>query len=57
MAGSGSGIVESLRRESESEWRVTGGSPHTYLLGIASDAPLPELPELSVLTDPDLLAP
>lgn len=53
-AAPGSGIVESLRRESKSEWRVTGGSPHTYLLGIASDAALPALPELSVLVDPDL---
>ncbi|MGH3833872.1 MAG: class I SAM-dependent methyltransferase, partial [Pseudonocardiaceae bacterium] len=50
----GSGIVESLNRESESEWRVASGSPHTYLLGVASDAALPELPELSVLVDPDL---
>lgn len=50
----GSGIVQSLQKTPEGEWRVGSGSPHTYLLGIASDAPLPELPELSVLVDPDL---
>ena len=33
---------------------MTSGSPHTYLLGVASDAALVELPEPSVLVDPDL---
>jgi len=50
----GAGTAQSLRRAPEGGWRVTGGSPHTYLLGVASDAALPELPELSVLVDPDL---
>jgi O-antigen biosynthesis protein len=47
-------MAQSLRRTPEGGWRVASGSPHTYLLGIASDAALPELPELSVLVDPDL---
>jgi GT2 family glycosyltransferase len=33
---------------------VAAEVPHTYLLGVASDAALPELPQLSVLVDPDL---
>jgi GT2 family glycosyltransferase/SAM-dependent methyltransferase len=53
-AAPGSRIVQSLRKEPEGGWRVTSGSPHTYLLGVASDAALTELPELSVLVDPDL---
>ncbi len=53
-AAPGTGIVQSLRKAPEGGWRVGPGSPHTYLLGIASDTPLPELPELSVLVDPDL---
>ncbi|MGH3773650.1 MAG: glycosyltransferase [Pseudonocardiaceae bacterium] len=53
-AAPGSGVVESLCRAAEGGWRVASGSPHTYLLGVASDAALPELPELSVLVDPDL---
>jgi O-antigen biosynthesis protein len=50
----GSGIAQSLRRAPQGGWCLTPGSPHTYLLGVASDAPLPELPALSVLVDPDL---
>jgi O-antigen biosynthesis protein len=53
-AARGTGIVQSLRKTPDGGWQVGMGSPHTYLLGIASDAPLPELPELSVLIDPDL---
>ncbi|MGH3856764.1 MAG: glycosyltransferase, partial [Pseudonocardiaceae bacterium] len=53
-AASSSGIVQSLRRAPEGGWRVTPGAPHTYLLGVASDTALPELPQLSVLVDPDL---
>ncbi|MDQ3761487.1 MAG: glycosyltransferase [Actinomycetota bacterium] len=49
-----SGIVQSLRRTPDGGWQVAPELPHTYLLGIASDAPLPELPGLSVLVDPDL---
>ncbi|MBV9012376.1 MAG: glycosyltransferase [Pseudonocardiales bacterium] len=50
----GSGIAQSLRRTAEGGWGLTPGAPHTYLLGVASDAPLPELPGLSMLVDPDL---
>jgi O-antigen biosynthesis protein len=52
--GPGTGVVQSLRRAPEGAWQVGLDSPHTYLLGVASDAPLPPLPELSVLVDPDL---
>ncbi|MGH3720964.1 MAG: glycosyltransferase [Pseudonocardiaceae bacterium] len=47
-------IAQSLRRAPDGGWQVASGSPHTYLLGVASDAALPKLPELSVLVDPDL---
>jgi GT2 family glycosyltransferase/SAM-dependent methyltransferase len=53
-AAPGPGIVQSLRSAPDGGWRVAPERPHTYLLGIASDAALPELPELSVLIDPDL---
>lgn len=53
-AASGPGIAQSLRRTPDGGWRVAPEVPHTYLLGIASDAALPELPRLSVLVDPDL---
>ena len=50
----GSPTVQSLRRAPDGGWRVASEVPHTYLLGIASDAALPELPQLSVLVDADL---
>jgi GT2 family glycosyltransferase/2-polyprenyl-3-methyl-5-hydroxy-6-metoxy-1,4-benzoquinol methylase len=50
----GSRIAQSLHRAPDGGWRVARELPHTYLLGVASDAALPELPELSVLVDPDL---
>ncbi|MFY9808925.1 MAG: glycosyltransferase [Pseudonocardiaceae bacterium] len=53
-AAPGSRIAQSLRSAPDGGWRVTPELPHTYLIGIASDAALPELPELSVLVDPDL---
>ncbi len=53
-AGRGAGTGQSLRKAPDGGWRVTPELPHTYLLGIASDATLPELPGLSALTDPDL---
>jgi GT2 family glycosyltransferase/2-polyprenyl-3-methyl-5-hydroxy-6-metoxy-1,4-benzoquinol methylase len=50
----GPGIAQSLRRTPEGGWQLTPEQPHTYLLGVATDAALPELPRLSVLIDPDL---
>ncbi|HEX4103151.1 MAG TPA: glycosyltransferase [Pseudonocardiaceae bacterium] len=50
----GPAIAQSLRRAPDGGWRVAAEVPHTYLLGVASDAALPELPQLSVLVDPDL---
>ncbi|MGH3538220.1 MAG: class I SAM-dependent methyltransferase, partial [Pseudonocardiaceae bacterium] len=50
----GSSTVQTLRRAPDGGWRVASEVPHTYLLGIASDATLPELPQLSVLVDADL---
>ncbi len=50
----GPGIAQSLRRAPEGGWRVAPELAHTYLLGVASDTALPELPQLNVLVDPDL---
>lgn len=38
----------------DGEWAVRQGVPHTYLLGIASDKHLPNLPAAALLTDADL---
>jgi len=51
-AAPGAGIAQSLRRAPDGGWRVAAEVPHTYLLGVASDAALPELPQLSVLVIP-----
>jgi GT2 family glycosyltransferase/SAM-dependent methyltransferase len=53
-AAAGQGIARSLRRAPEGGWRVAPELVHTYLLGVASDMALPELPQLDVLVDPDL---
>ncbi|MGH3799524.1 MAG: glycosyltransferase [Pseudonocardiaceae bacterium] len=53
-AQQGPAVAHALRRAPDGGWRVTPELPHTYLLGIASDAPLPQLPRLSTLVDPDL---
>ncbi len=53
-AQQGPGVAHSLRRAPDGGWRVAPELPHTYLLGIASDAALPGLPGLSALVDPDL---
>ena len=37
-----------------SGWAVRQGVPHTYLLGLASDRPLPALPAAAVLLDAEL---
>ncbi|MGH3913971.1 MAG: glycosyltransferase, partial [Pseudonocardiaceae bacterium] len=49
-----SGAGQSLQRDPDGGWSLTEELPHTYFLGIASDAPLPVVPEFSVLIDPDL---
>ncbi|MGH3825174.1 MAG: glycosyltransferase [Pseudonocardiaceae bacterium] len=51
---SGPGIVQSLGRTPGGGWQLAPEHPHTYLLGIASDAALPELPQVGALVDPDL---
>lgn len=48
------GGLQSLQRTPDGGWRLSDDVPHTYLLGIASDAPLPELPEFGILVDPEL---
>lgn len=50
------GVVlgQSLHRAGDGGWEVTGGLPHTYLVGVASDEPLRQVPSLAVLTDPAL---
>ncbi|MGH3845045.1 MAG: glycosyltransferase [Pseudonocardiaceae bacterium] len=53
-AATGPGTAQSVRRTPEGGWRVVPELAHTYLLGIASDRALPELPQLDVLVDPDL---
>jgi O-antigen biosynthesis protein len=47
-------VAQSLRRTPAGGWRVTPELPHTYLLGVASAAALPTLPEFSALVDTDL---
>ncbi|MGH4025536.1 MAG: glycosyltransferase [Pseudonocardiaceae bacterium] len=47
-------VGESLRRSPDGGWQLAEELPHTYLLGIASDTPLPELAGLSALVDPEL---
>lgn len=54
QAQQGPAVAHSLRRTSDGGWRVTADLPHTYLLGVASDATLPQLPQLSALVDADL---
>ncbi len=53
-ARQGPAVAHALRRAPEGGWRVTPEVPHTYLLGVASDAALPALPQLSTLVDPEL---
>ncbi|MCA1675009.1 MAG: class I SAM-dependent methyltransferase, partial [Actinobacteria bacterium] len=47
-------VGQSLRRSPHGGWQLADELPHTYLLGMASDAPLPELAGLSALVDPEL---
>ncbi len=50
----GVALGQSLQRAGNGGWEVTGGLPHTYLVGIASDEPLRQVPTLAVLADPAL---
>ncbi|GAA2821292.1 glycosyltransferase [Saccharopolyspora taberi] len=45
--------LQTLRRQGPG-WTVEQGLPHTYLVGFASDKPLPKLPAAAVLLDADL---
>ncbi|HEX2289736.1 MAG TPA: class I SAM-dependent methyltransferase, partial [Pseudonocardiaceae bacterium] len=54
QAQQGPAVAHSLRQAPDGGWRVTADLPHTYLLGVASDAALPQLPQLSALVDADL---
>jgi GT2 family glycosyltransferase/2-polyprenyl-3-methyl-5-hydroxy-6-metoxy-1,4-benzoquinol methylase/glycosyltransferase involved in cell wall biosynthesis len=47
-------LEQSLRRVSEKDWTVGDGSPHTYLLALASDGALDDIPALGTLLDPEL---
>ena len=44
-------LAQRIRRTGEDSWAVTTGSPHTYLVGIASDQPV-EVPVAATLLDP-----
>ncbi len=50
----GPGVAQSLRRSPAGGWEVMPELVHTYLIGIASDTELPQLPQLDALVDPDL---
>jgi GT2 family glycosyltransferase/2-polyprenyl-3-methyl-5-hydroxy-6-metoxy-1,4-benzoquinol methylase/uncharacterized coiled-coil protein SlyX len=57
IAGAGAagpGVAHTLQRAPDGGWRVSSRLPHTYLVGAASDVPLRDLPQLSVLVDADL---
>ncbi|WP_017972702.1 glycosyltransferase [Actinopolyspora halophila] len=46
--------LQTLRQLESGAWQVRQGVDHTYLLGIASDRQLPQLPAAAVLLDADL---
>ncbi|MGH4017965.1 MAG: glycosyltransferase [Pseudonocardiaceae bacterium] len=52
-AAGGPALAQTLRRR-PGGWELGDALPHTYLLGIASDGPLPQVPDLALLVDPDL---
>jgi O-antigen biosynthesis protein len=47
-------LLQTLRRADTSSWAVEQGAPHTYLVAVASDGPLPALPAAAVLIDGEL---
>lgn len=51
---SGGTRLQTLRRVAAAEWAVEQGVPHTYLLAVASDSPLPALPAAAILVDSEL---
>ncbi|WP_258344783.1 glycosyltransferase [Saccharopolyspora gregorii] len=46
--------LQTLHQDGSGAWSVRQGLPHTYLLGVASDRPLPKLPAAAVLLDDEL---
>ncbi|MDQ4021681.1 MAG: glycosyltransferase, partial [Actinomycetota bacterium] len=52
--GLGLAQAHSLRQAADGGWQLTSELPYTYLLGVASETTLPQLPELSALVDADL---
>lgn len=48
----GEALAQTLGRDGDA-WTVSPGAPHTYLVAVASDAPLPDLPSAAVLVDPE----
>ena len=45
-------LAQQVRRTGEDSWSVGTGTPHTYLVGIASDHPV-EVPAAATMLDPD----
>ncbi|WP_019856073.1 glycosyltransferase [Actinopolyspora mortivallis] len=45
--------LQTLRQRDSGHWRVEQGVGHTYLLGMASDRQLPQVPAAAVLLDAD----
>ena len=52
--GNSSRFAAYTLQQHDDGWRLESGIPHTYLLGVASDAPVDALVANSVLLDPDL---
>ena len=52
--GGSQGFSAYTLQQSDGGWRLGNGVPHTYLLGVASDATVDALVANSVLLDPDL---
>jgi GT2 family glycosyltransferase/glycosyltransferase involved in cell wall biosynthesis len=50
----GPGELLTLEPSGADSWAVRRGAPHTYLVAVASDAELPQLPSTSTLVDPGL---
>ncbi|MDR7301933.1 glycosyltransferase [Haloactinomyces albus] len=46
--------LQTLHQQDSGSWSIRQGVPHTYLLGLASDRQLPQLPAAAVLLDAEL---